>query len=180
MCSSDLVPDRYAEHWRQTLEFLAILTRAWPEILAAEGAIGAADRRNRMLAALAQRWRATPPDAPVYAAGSTGSIPATADLLATVAFLPTGKVVLPGLDRDLDGASWDKLDESHPQFGLARLLKRLGVARSDVADWPYVRAASEAARARATLVGEMMRPADTSDAWRKLPPISAEIGRAHV
>ena len=43
---------------------------------------------------------------PVIAAGSTGSIPATAELIATIARLPHGAVVLPGLDTDLDEASW--------------------------------------------------------------------------
>ncbi len=45
-------------------------------------------------------------DAPVIAAGSTGSIPATAELIATIARLPHGAVVLPGLDTDLDEESW--------------------------------------------------------------------------
>ena len=45
-------------------------------------------------------------DAPVIAAGSTGSIPATAELIATIARLPHGAVVLPGLDTDLDEPSW--------------------------------------------------------------------------
>ena len=43
---------------------------------------------------------------PVIAAGSTGSIPATAELIATIARLPHGAVVLPGLDTDLDEESW--------------------------------------------------------------------------
>ena len=36
----------------------------------------------------------------VIAAGSTGSIPATGELLRVIARLPNGAVVLPGLDRD--------------------------------------------------------------------------------
>ncbi|MEQ9447529.1 MAG: double-strand break repair protein AddB, partial [Rhodospirillaceae bacterium] len=34
----DLVPEDYAEHWQITLKFLKILTEAWPDILAGEGA----------------------------------------------------------------------------------------------------------------------------------------------
>ena len=41
-------------------------------------------------------------DGPVIAAGSTGSMPATAKFLHAVAALPQGAVVLPGLDTDLD------------------------------------------------------------------------------
>ena len=44
----------------------------------------------------------SPPAGPVIAAGSTGSIPATAELLGAIAGLPNGAVVLPGLDRTLD------------------------------------------------------------------------------
>ena len=44
----------------------------------------------------------------MIAAGSTGSMPATAKLLATIAQLPHGAVVLPGLDTRLDDASWQR------------------------------------------------------------------------
>ena len=73
----------------------------------------------------------------MIAAGSTGSQPATRELLAVIAGLPQGAVVLPGLDRDMDEASWSKLDPAHPQFGLRELLR--GARRAtgdDVADWP--------------------------------------------
>ena len=46
------------------------------------------------------------PAGPVIAAGSTGSVPATAQLLSAIARLPHGAVVLPGLDTDLDEAAW--------------------------------------------------------------------------
>ncbi len=71
----------------------------------------------------------------MIAAGSTGSIPATAELLKTIAQLPTGAVVLPGLDTDLDGEAWNGLDAGHAQFGLRQLLAHLGVERADVAPW---------------------------------------------
>jgi len=166
-----LAPREFARHWEDTLAFLAIVTAHWPDIVAAEGCIDPADRRNRLIEGLALHWAETPPPGPVIAAGSTGSIPATADLLAAVAALPRGAVVLPGLDRALDADSWAAaaLDQTHPQYGLAQLLDRLGAARADVADWP---AASEIGRrtpeARAVLACEAMRPAETTDAWRDL------------
>src|SRR5262245_29240128 len=94
-----LVPESLAEHWKLTIDFLDILRRAWPDILAEEGAIDPADRRNRLLDLQRAVWEAAPPQAPVIAAGSTGSIPAAADLMATIARLPQGAVYLPGLDR---------------------------------------------------------------------------------
>ena len=38
----------------------------------------------------------------MIAAGSTGSVPATAALLRTIAYMPNGAVVLPGIDLELD------------------------------------------------------------------------------
>ena len=52
------------------------------------GAIEAAERRDRLIEAEAKRLAGS--DAPVIAAGSTGSMPATAKLLATIATLPHG------------------------------------------------------------------------------------------
>ncbi|MQX37539.1 double-strand break repair protein AddB [Roseospira navarrensis] len=169
-----LAPDRYATHWAITLDFLRIVTELWPGILEAEGALDPADRRDRLMAAQAEAWRRAPPPGPVIAAGSTGSIPATADLLAVVATLPNGTVVLPGLDRDMDPESWDALDWTHPQFGLRRLLARLGVARRDVPDWPTPDdgpAPPPGAADRRRLVAEAMRPAETVHAWHGTAPV---------
>ncbi|MBL28631.1 MAG: double-strand break repair protein AddB [Rhodospirillaceae bacterium] len=165
----DLVPAAYAAHWQITIEFLAILAEHWPAILAEEGALDQADRRNQMLAALAEDWRARPPDAPVIAAGSTGSIPASADLLAVVAGLPQGAIVLPGLDRHADAESWDALGEAHPQYGLARLLDRLEIAREEVPDWPAHVTGSTPERG--WLLSEAMRPESTTDRWRAIPAV---------
>ncbi len=63
-----------------------------------------AKRRDALIKAEAARL-ARQTDGPVIAAGSTGSIPATAELIATIARLPHGAVVLPGLDTDLDDDS---------------------------------------------------------------------------
>jgi ATP-dependent helicase/nuclease subunit B len=168
-----LVPEEYAEHWRRTVKFLEILTANWPKILATEGCIDPVDRRNRVLAALAAHWTRHPPADPVYAAGTTGSIPAVADLLAVIAHLPHGAVVLPGLDRDLDDESWDELDETHPQYGLRRLLTHLGVARAAVNTWAYGAAAPSSA-ARRRLLSEALRPAATTGAWQRLGDLPAD------
>ena len=153
-----LAPDALADHWQQTLDFLKILTREWPEVLADEAALDAADRRNRLLEAQADAWRTNPPADPVIAAGSTGSIPATADLLAVVAGLPEGQVVLPGLDLEASANAWGAVRDHHPQFGMGRLLAHLGVHRDTVKPWeaPGIKAQPSA---RARLVNGALTPA---------------------
>ncbi len=155
-----LVPADYAEHWQITLDFLKILTEHWPQILADQGWMDAALLRNRLLEAQATAWEAGPPDHPVIAAGSTGSIPATARLLSVVARLPRGRLVLPGLDCSLEGGA---LDQSHPQYGLIHLLSRLGLDPGQVPQWPDCTTSP-----RAWLVAEALRPATTTEAWRSL------------
>jgi ATP-dependent helicase/nuclease subunit B len=161
----NLAPEDLADHWWRTVEFLGILTAHWPAILEAEGAIDPADRRDRALATLKDRWSCRPPAERIIAAGSTGSIPATADLLAVIARLPRGAVVLPGLDRDLDEESWQAVDDSHPQYGLRELLGRLAIGRDAVQDWPHGVASPQAA-ARRQLMSAAMRPAATTGSWR--------------
>ena len=128
----------------QSLEFLKIAPRRLAAILAERNAIESAERRDMLIEAEAKRLAGS--TAPVIAAGSTGSMPATAKLLATIAKLPHGAVVLPGLDTDLDDASWaliagdadDKTHDGapaagHAQFAMHALLDRIGIARGDVA-----------------------------------------------
>ncbi len=93
----ELVPDGLDRYWQLTLDFLKTAREGWPQILAERGAIEAASRRDALIAAETMRLAAGG-DGPVIAAGSTGSMPATAALIATIARLPHGAVVLPGLD----------------------------------------------------------------------------------
>jgi ATP-dependent helicase/nuclease subunit B len=154
-----IVPDRFSQHWQETLVFLQIVTEHWPTILAEQGCIDAADRRNRLIGAQVALWQEAPPAGPVIAAGSTGSIPATADLLTCVAGLDTGVVVLPGLDTTLDEESLNALGPSHPQYGMTRLLRRIGCEVEDVAPW-----GTPSDRARINTVNAALRPPLTSAA----------------
>src|SRR5262249_11706446 len=108
-----LVPDEFDEYWRLTLRFLMIAREVWPGILAERDAIEPATRRDRLIAAEAARL-ASRSAKPIIAAGSTGSMPATAKLLATIAGLPSGAVVLPGLDTELDEESWNAIGGTVP------------------------------------------------------------------
>ena len=162
----DLVPDELAEHWRQILEFLHILGENWPAVLAEEGAVDPPERRRLLLERITSHWSAYPPDLPVIAAGMTGTVPAVARLLACVAHLPRGCILLPGLDLDMDEAGWLAVGSTpaHPQYGLCRLLEVVGIDRALVGHWPWQRPVASAARRR--FLAETMRPAATSEAWR--------------
>jgi ATP-dependent helicase/nuclease subunit B len=170
---ANLVPDDLAAHWQTTLTFLHVVTHHWPGILEERGAIDPAEHRNRVFAAQAAAWRDTPPKGLVVAAGSTGSIPVTRDLLAAVSTLPTGCVVLPGLDKYLDDAGWASIEESHPQFNLKALLNHLDVERAAVLPWP-ASATYETGEHRQVLISEIMRPANTSEQWRALAHLQPE------
>ncbi len=161
-----LVPEEFSEHWQQTIEFLKIVTEAWPAHLQETGLLSPAARRNQAILSEAERLIASPPEGPVIVAGVTGSIPATVELMRAVAGLPQGAIVLPGLDPHLDDASWAKIPEhpEHPQFGLKTLLDRLGIERKDV----HVLAGTEptaAQEGRAALVAEAMRPSGMTARW---------------
>jgi ATP-dependent helicase/nuclease subunit B len=159
------VPENLDRFWQVTLDFLKIARQRWPEILAERGKIEPAERRDRLIAAEAQRLTADP-DAPVIAAGSTGSMPATAALLATIARLPRGAIVLPGLDTDLDAAAWDSIADAdeplhgHPQFAMRALLQRIGIGRDGVTEL-----AAAAPHGRERLASEALRPAAATEQW---------------
>ncbi|MCE1236467.1 MAG: double-strand break repair protein AddB [Hyphomicrobiales bacterium] len=171
---ADIVPEDHALYWQLTRAFLTIVTEAWPKHLEETGRVDPAARRHAAIRAAAARLAASPPKGPVIAAGSTGSVPSTAEMIATVARLPRGVAVLPGLDFDLDDAAWAALEPaagapgapvpSHPQYGLRLLLDGMDLGRADVRRIGRDGGADAAARRR--LVSEAMRPAETTEAWR--------------
>ncbi len=172
---ANLVPEEFAGHWQKTLAFLKILTEHWPQVLAERGVIDHAARRNLLLAAQMRAWEKHPPQKPVIAAGSTGTVPASADLLALVARLPQGMLVLPGLDQQMADADWDLISAEHPQYNMKRLLERVGAARSEAQPW-VLKKSPVINHDRVRLLSEALRPAETTENWRQLT--HADIGGA--
>ncbi len=162
--------DRY---WDITIRFLEIASEAWPNYLADNNVVDASARRQALLQFEIQRLLRDRPAQPMIVAGSTGSQPATAQLMAAIAGLPNGAVILPGLDRHLSNEDWDKivttgsdmaLGLTSPQANLKRLLDiRMKCSRQDVKD--IGQDEHEWAKARRNLVSEILRPADTTDQW---------------
>lgn len=163
-----LVPEDLSEHWKETLQFLRIIAEWWPAHLAETGVISPVEHRHRILRAEIARLAASPPSAPVIMAGVTALDPVALDLARAVLALPNGALVLPALDVHCDDETWTAISPrhpEHPQFGLARLLAALGLARSDVALLPGA-GESAAAQVRARFASEAMRPAETTEHWR--------------
>jgi ATP-dependent helicase/nuclease subunit B len=170
-----LVPDQLDHYWQHSLQFLAIARQAWPAHLQEIGKIEPAARRDLLIEAEAKRLAAHQ-DGPVIAAGSTGSMPATAKFLHAVAMLPQGAVVLPGLDTDLDDDAWQMIGgvkdaqgkfttqpaSNHPQFAMHGLLQRFGIKRGDVDIL-----SEPAPHGRDVLVSEAMRPSNASAQWHR-------------
>ncbi|MFI4947241.1 MAG: double-strand break repair protein AddB [Alphaproteobacteria bacterium] len=179
-----LAPDAFAEHWQHVLRFLDILPREWPRLLAAEGALDPAERRNLLLRRQGALWRKTPPSGPVIAAGLTGGLPALEELLSLVAWLDEGAVILPGLDRSCEPEEWELIaeDPAHPQHLMARLLQALEIDREGVHDWMPDRwmpdrhpGVANGREARLRLAAEALRPAAMTDSWRDLAPEPEEV-----
>ncbi len=169
--------------WDITLEFLKIATAFWPAHLAERGLIDPGARRDQLIRAEAERLKTSGAPAPVIAAGSTGSVPATADLLAAIAALPNGAVVLPGLDQALDSETWDAIGSDgrdpagagHPQFGLKALIERLNVQRDEIVS---LAEPSPSLAQRACFVSESMRPARAPIGWSERSATITDDGRA--
>src|SRR6185295_9748574 len=89
--------EELARHWKQSLEKLHLIYEVWPQILTEDCVIDLAERRNRVLERVAERWKNDPPQGFTIAAGITTAAPAVATLLARVARMPEGEVVIPGL-----------------------------------------------------------------------------------
>lgn len=164
-------PERHDRYWMLTQRFLAIAAAAWPAHLGEVGHIDAADALKQRFRAVAGWLSATRPQTPVIIAGSTGSVAATADLMAAVARLPAGAVVLPGLDLVTEEAVWATIGAddadlptryAHPQGQLKRTLAHIGITRDEVQ-----RLSGAPPTPRERLAAALFRPAQATADWHR-------------
>ena len=167
--------DDSAAHWQTTLRFVDIVRREWPRICAGAegGAPDPAARQRAAIEAMVVGWAAEPPEHPIIAAASTGSAGSTAELLAAIARLPQGAVVLPGFEPGLEPAIWHAAGTDHPAGIFRPLLDRLSIAPEAVRPWVETTPCP-----RRTLLSQALRPAPVTDHWhesaQQLHSISAE------
>lgn len=161
-----IAPENLAANWQTNLEFLDIALEMWPQILAERGEIDAAAARNLRLQRQTNALPTLFGDRPVIAAGSTGSIPATANLLQAITRLERGVLVLPGLDTTLSADSFATLTDpandphGHPQYGLAQLLRRLNTSPVAVQEL-----AAESNKTRTIVARQALALADEIAQW---------------
>lgn len=164
----EIIPDNLDQYWKISYDFLRIVQDTWPEYLREKKLTDPTVQREELLAreiaSLSTR------DGPIIAAGSTGTLPSVARLLAAIAKRKNGAVVLPGLDQVLDQPSFDQIEgdegadpsQGHPQYGLKRLLGQIGIKRADV-----VELNKPSSPAREKLLSEAFRPAASTDRWQQ-------------
>ena len=162
----NVVTGELAAHWHTTLRFLEIVTHRWPEILRGLGLLNPAARQSALLDAQAKAWAAAPPTQRIWLVSAGGS-PAMMRLAAVVAALPRGVVLLSGYDASLPELAWERLEDSHPMAGIARLLAALGAKREEVASWPALPHALPHGRQR--LISSALLPAERLESWQGQP-----------
>lgn len=181
----DTVIDADLQQWWQlTSEFLKIARNYWPALLTEISRSSPAHHHNVMIDVFTRGLAAASPHRPVIVAGSTGTRPSTARLIATVAQLAQGAVVLPGLDHAMRTSHWAALSQaaatltaddgravvdvsirSHPQYGLLRLLQSSGLDADRIGEIPEIGHIGSEMTARRGLVSAALLPAASTEAW---------------
>ncbi|MGV2127728.1 double-strand break repair protein AddB [Agrobacterium vitis] len=165
----------FASWWQLTLAFLGIASAYWPARLEELNRSSPVLHRNALLRTERDRVGQLSDRHPVIVAGSTGSIPAASELIAAVARLPQGVIVLPGLDKAMPDDQWQSVGgeqppgmppeptaRTHPQYGLHRLLGRLGLIRDDVG---VLEEAEPDLADRSEILSRALSPAKATDQW---------------
>ncbi len=162
-----------------SLHLLRAVRRSWESHKARANKLDPEERRNQLMAIEAEFIRQS--YAPVIIAGSTGSVAATMALMEALKERANAAIVVYGLDRDLDAATWASLGDhpQHAQHGLHQLLDRLGAGRETIRDLSLsfgerggVRGDSAGAlflqaqnQRRAQFLSEALRPAPATAQW---------------
>lgn len=160
-----------AKHWQEALSFVDLVRTAWPAIRAEDedGAMDAAAVRALAIETQIACWAEDAPPHPVIAAASTGSVGTTAALMAAIAQLPQGVVVLPGFDPGVEPAIWQAATPDHPMGPFQDFFGRLEIRPDQVELWQPVGPGP-----RRALIEQAMRPAPVTDHWHQSKDSLAE------
>ncbi|MDR1361424.1 MAG: PD-(D/E)XK nuclease family protein [Rickettsiales bacterium] len=129
-----LVDEKYAAHFQKKAEFLNLASAVLPAIF--PGKITESEKRNsdirKWINVLMDKWTNGQMDNRIIICGSTGSVPATADLMEFVAGKQNGIIILPG--KIMQGAERgaQSADICNPYYSELKFLERINVAPSAV------------------------------------------------
>ena len=158
------ISDKAALHWQDTLSFVDLVRKAWPAIRKQDeaGRLDPRARQRAVIEELVSKWTTEQPESPIIAAASTGSVGSTASLMAAIARLPGGVIVLPGFDCQVDPSIWQSSGADHPMGPFKNLLDQLGMTPRDVCAWLTP---SQDTEPRRRLIAQALRPAPVTDHW---------------
>lgn len=106
-CGNEMIPlekvqavsvEYDAQHWQLRAQLLQQVTRDWMRYCEKECVTLVENRRSSLVMLRAKAWQKMGCDTPVIVAGSTGSLPATAELMKVVSEQENGAVILPGYE----------------------------------------------------------------------------------
>ncbi|WP_370931345.1 double-strand break repair protein AddB [Bartonella sp. DGB1] len=170
-----------SEWWNLTWEFLSIISKYFPAILAEKNRLDPIDWRLKLLELERKRLTTIGKNNIVIAAGFMSLFPALDRFLKDISCLPNGAVILPAMDNNLDDYSWEKLNHTdtdnpavfcHPQKSIYQLLTNLNMLRADVVELGLT---SKQLLKRSKIVTEIFRPSDTTELWRDLDKTTMNI-----
>ncbi|MEN0001636.1 MAG: double-strand break repair protein AddB [Pseudomonadota bacterium] len=169
----DVIDADISDWWKLTHTFLSVVRDQWPLVLRSLERVDPAVRRTMLLDAERSRIEASASDAPFAVIGSTGTIPATARLIETIAKRASGAVILPGYNRHMSTAVRQALESDdnlasaigHPQFGMHRLVRTIGAGHPDLVRDLARPDMANALEARRGWVDAAMAPSSTTNHW---------------
>ncbi|MEM7461641.1 MAG: double-strand break repair protein AddB, partial [Pseudomonadota bacterium] len=146
-----------------------------------------AQRRRMQLDRITRQYLEYGSKGPVIAAGSTGSVPATARLITAISKLENGAVVLPGVDKSAISNLLVEMNRStssvternleatlstHPQYGLNQLINEIGIAPEMIQPLGQ---AEDSNQARSRLISLAMLPAASTGVWAQSDPEDSAV-----
>lgn len=130
-----IVPEEFASHWGNNLEFLSILVNNWPQIVEEAGYQDPVLYKMQNFSLRLQEFTVSPPQNPLLAVAPLNPTDQELAFLKLLANLPNGRVIIFGVDCLLGDSAWEALPSTHPQASIGRLFKRLELKPSSLPLW---------------------------------------------
>jgi len=161
-----------AGHKQKILNFLRHFGSNWRNILQKNNIHSKTSYQKKIIDLNSQFLAKFKSDFPIFIAGSTGSLKATAHLIKTISNLENGFVFLYGLDKNLKADLLKEIGENHPQFMLKRLLEILEITPNQIVDIEF-KQFKQTNENLGKLLNYTFLPARKTDIWTKINDLEA-------